>query len=175
MARQIVKLRRGTKEEWKQYENKKPEESMPLEGELVIEYENITDDKGAIIKRIPRLKIGDGVTPYSELPYISIDSFVMSKEASITLVNSNWKDPEESSGNRWYQEVEVKNAKITANSKVDLQLSSVQITSFLNKKLAFVTENHDGTVYVYCVGKKPDDTDPDYTIQVTVTEVLIDE
>jgi hypothetical protein len=73
-------------------------------------------------------------------------------------------------GYRYGQKVTVANANITPHSKVDLQLSSVQAVIFQNKSLAFVTENDDGEVTVYCVGAIPEN---DYTIQVTVTEVII--
>lgn len=171
MARQIVKLRRGTKEDWKQYEIIKPEESMPLEGELVIEYEDITDNDGNIIKRIPRLKIGDGSTPYSQLPYMSIDSFVTPNKSTVTIKGgaNNW---EMASDNRYYQTVTVDNATITLRSKVDLQVDSEQLAIFREKGLSFVAENIDGEVLIFCVGKIPQN---DYTIQVTVTEVTVNE
>ena len=57
----------------------------------------------------------------------------------------------------------------TANSQVDLTPSVEQLTVFYNKDLAFVTENEDGVVTVYAIGQKPTN---DYTIQVTITEVV---
>ena len=73
-------------------------------------------------------------------------------------------------GYRYGQKVTVANADITPYSKVDLQLSSEQAVIFQNKSLAFVTENDNGDVTVYCVGAIPEN---DYTIQVTVTEVIV--
>ena len=73
-------------------------------------------------------------------------------------------------GTRYGQVVEVKNATITPNSKVDLQLTSEQVVIFQNKALAFSTENDDGVVAVYCAGQIPESN---YSIQVTVTEVII--
>lgn len=157
MARYIVQLRRGTKEQWEAYETSKPTESMPLAGELVVEYDN----------GVPRLKIGDGVTAYSKLPYMSVDSFVLPKPTSVTIYANKWTQDVD---NRWYQIVTVDNATITQNSKVDLQPSSEQLTIFHEKDLTFVTENEDGVVSVYCVGQVPQN---DYTIQATVTEVVI--
>lgn len=157
MAKFIVQLRRGTKEEWAAYQAQNPEEAMPKEGELVIEY-----DDG-----IPRLKIGDGITPYDGLPYISSDSFILPTPASVTIYADKW---EQASDNRYFQTVTVENAKITPNSKVDLQLSSEQICTFYEKDLAFVTENEDGIISVFCIGQVPQN---DYTIQATVTEVII--
>lgn len=72
-------------------------------------------------------------------------------------------------GVRYGQVVNVHNANITPNSKVDLQLSSEQMVIFYEKDLAFVAENEDGKVTVYCIGQIPQN---DYTIQATVTEIV---
>lgn len=161
MARYIQQLRRGwkddTRNDWADYEAK-PDHIKPLEGELVLEY-----DYG-----IPRLKIGDGVSEFSQLPYMSVDSFIMPKPISVTIYADKWV---QASDNRWYQVVNVDNAIITSRSKVDLQPSSKQLAIFHEKDLAFVTENEDGVVSVYCVGQVPKDN---YTMQATVTEVAID-
>jgi hypothetical protein len=158
MARYIQQLRRGwkddTRDDWATYEAKE-DHIKPLEGELVLEY-----DHG-----IPRLKIGDGVSEFSQLPYMSIDSFVMPTPASVTLYADKW---EKDTDNRYYQVVTVNNATITPNSKVDLQPSAEQLTIFHQKDLAFVAENEDGVVSIYCVGQVPQN---DYTIQTTVMEV----
>lgn len=155
MARYIVQMRRGTKEDWAEYQAREPEESIPRDGELVVEYDN----------GIPRLKIGNGVTPYDQLPYMSVDSFVMPKPSYITLYADKWIQADDK---RYYQKVSVTNATITPNSKVDLQPSSEQLTVFHEKDLAFVAENEDGVVSVFCVGQTPTN---DYTIQATVMEV----
>ena len=89
-------------------------------------------------------------------------------KASITLYADRWEQSE--SENMWYQEVVVANANITPNSKVDLQLSAEQVAVFYEKTLAFVAENEDGVVTVYCVGQVPTN---DYVIQATVSEVLV--
>lgn len=156
MAKFIVQLRRGTKEDWLEYEQSE-NYMKPKEGELVVEYDN----------GIPRLKIGDGVTDYSNLPYMSIDSFLMPKPSYVTLYADAWIEAED---HRWYQEVEVTNATITPNSKVDLQPSSEQLVIFHEKDLAFVAENEDGVVSVFCVGQVPEN---DYVIQVTTMEVAV--
>lgn len=160
MARYIQQLRRGWKDDatgrndWAEYEAKE-NHVKPLEGELVLEYDN----------GIPRLKIGDGVSEFSQLPYMSIDSFVLPTPISVTIHANKWK---QASDNRWYQVVTVDNAIITSRSKVDLQPNSEQLAIFHEKDLAFVTENEDGIVSVYCVGQVPAS---DYTIQATVMEV----
>lgn len=167
MARYIFQLRRGwkttdengvvTRDDWAQYTAEQPEESIPLPGELVLEYDNGT----------PRLKIGDGVRTFSELAYMSVDSFILPKPASVTIVPDKWA---QATDNRFYQIVTVNNATITPNSKVDLQPSSEQLAIFHEKDLAFVTENDNGVISVFCVGQVPTN---EYTMQCTVTEVNI--
>lgn len=163
MARYIHQLRRGWKDDrtgrndWAEYEAKDGH-IKPLEGELVLEYDN----------GVPRLKLGDGIHEFSELSYMSVDSFVLPTPVSVTIYADRW---EQASDNRWYQVVSVNNATITSRSKVDLQPDSQQLSIFHEKDLAFVTENEDGVVSVYCVGQVPTN---DYTIQATVMEVALD-
>ena len=89
----------------------------------------------------------------------------------------NWIEEEvfDSSGKfigyRYGQVVNVNNAVITPTSMVYLQLTAEQVIIFHNKTLAFCAENDGGVVTVYCVGQIPEN---DYTIQATVTEVVID-
>ena len=59
---------------------------------------------------------------------------------------------------------------VTPNTQVDLTPSAAQLAIFHNKDLAFVTENENGVVTVYAIGQKPTN---DYTIQATLTEVMI--
>lgn len=163
----IVKLRRGTKitepdgtvsrDDWAKYTSEKPEEAIPQDGELVLEYDN----------GIPRLKIGDGVHPFAELEYMSVDSFILPKPVSVTLYANKWQ---KASDDRYYQVVTVTNATITPNSMVDLQPDSTQLCTFHQKDLAFVAENEDGVISVFCVGQVPTN---DYTIQATVTEMEV--
>lgn len=162
----IVQPRRGRKEtsddgtvtrdDWAKYTAEHPEEAIPLEGELVIEYDN----------GIPRLKIGDGVHTFAELEYMSVDSFILPKPASVTIYPDQWVQVAD---NKWCQIVTVDNAVITPNSKVDLQPSPEQLCIFHNKDLAFVAENDNGTISVYCVGQVPAN---EYTLQATITEVV---
>ena len=156
----IFQLRRGWKDnirdDWAEYEAQE-DHFKPLEGELVLEYDN----------GIPRLKIGDGVREFSALPYMSVDSFILPKPISVTIYADKWV---QATDDRWYQIVTVDNAVITPNSKIDLQPSAEQLDVFHEKDLAFVTENEDGVVSVYCVGQVPQN---DYTLQAIVTEVII--
>ena len=168
MAKYIFQLRRGwkitdldgniTRDDWADYEATE-NHIKPLEGELVLEYDN----------NIPRLKIGDGINEFSALPYMSVDSFVLPKPTSVTLYADKWT---QAADNRYFQVVTVQNATITPNSKVDLQPNAEQLSIFYEKDLAFVTENEDGIVSVYCIGQVPQNS---YTIQATVTEVIIDD
>ncbi len=157
MAGYITQMRRGTAEEWATI----GKHIIPLEGELVLEI-----DKSG--KGLHRLKIGDGINLYSNLPYISVDSFILPQPISITIYADRWQ---KASDNRYYQQVAVANAMITSGSKIDLQPDSEQLSIFHEKDLAFVTENEDGVVYVYCIGQVPQN---DYVIQATVTEVMLD-
>ena len=163
MAKFIVQLRRGTKEEWKDYEQNKPEESMPRAGELVVEYDN----------GIPRLKIGDGNTPYSKLPYMSVDSFIVPTPATITLYGSAWT-PGEGIERRYTQDITDQLAgMITPNSKIDLQPTPEQLHAFQSKDVTFTTVNEGGKVRVCAIGERPAN---DYSgIQVTITEVVANE
>ena len=166
-SKYIFQLRRGwkttdadgnvTRDDWAAYEDDDGH-LKPQPGELVVEYDN----------GIPRLKIGDGEHEFSALPYMSVDSFILPKPISVTIHADKW---EQASDDRWYQVVNVDNATITANSKVDLQPNSEQLCIFHEKDLAFVTENENGVVSVFCVGQVPQNN---YTIQATVTEVVID-
>lgn len=58
---------------------------------------------------------------------------------------------------------------VTENSQVDLTPSVEQLAVFYHKDLALVAENDGGVVTVYAIGQKPEN---DYTIQVTITEVI---
>ena len=57
---------------------------------------------------------------------------------------------------------------ITANSKVDLQPTAVQIVELQNNDIALMAENNDGVITVYALGGKPT---VDYTMQALITEV----
>lgn len=85
---------------------------------------------------------------------------------SVTLYASNWVGD----ASPYSQAVGIEGA--TQYSKIDLQPSTEQLTIFHQKDLAFVAENEDGEITIFCVGQKPT---ADYTIQVTVTEVFVNE
>ena len=162
-------LRRGVKDDtigrddWANY-NSPNGAHIPLEGELVLEYDN----------GVPRLKIGNGKDPFSALPYMSVDSFILPTPASITLLPDEWQPVLDENNNpiehRYYQSVTVNNAVVTPNSKVDLQPSPEQLAVFHEKDIAFTAINRGGNVRVCVVGQKPTSK---YTMQATVTEVAL--
>ena len=85
------------------------------------------------------------------------------KISYIDLPASKWQGAE----SPYHQVVDVDG--ITEYSKVDLNPSVDQLEVFHDKDITFVTENDDGVVTVYCIGQKPTN---DYTMQVTITEVI---
>ena len=85
------------------------------------------------------------------------------KTAFITLYASKW----EGNDNKYYQTLTIDGA--TKYTKVDLQPNAEQLAIFYQKDIAFVTENENGNITVYCFGQKPLN---DYTIQATLTEVI---
>ena len=82
----------------------------------------------------------------------------------VTLLASAWVGE----GNLYSQVVNIDG--VTENSQVDLTPDIHQLAVFYEKDLAFVTENEGGVVTVYVIGQKPAN---DYTIQVTITEVVV--
>ena len=86
------------------------------------------------------------------------------KVTEITLLASAWTGE-----NNLHSQV-VSIDGVTEYSKVDLQPSIEQLAIFHEKDITFVTENEDGVVTVFVIGVKPT---IDYTIQATITEVII--
>ena len=84
--------------------------------------------------------------------------------ADVELLASKWQ------GSTYPYSQVVSIPGVTEFSQVDLTPSVEQLAIFYNKDLAFVTENEDGVVTVYAIGQKPA---KDYTIQCTITEVII--
>ena len=82
--------------------------------------------------------------------------------ASVTLLRDKWNGDDS-----LYSQV-VSIDGVTEYSKVDLNPTVEQLAIFRKKDIAFVTENEDGVVTVYCIGQKPTS---DYTMQATITEV----
>ena len=168
--RYIVQHRYGTTAEWQQAvaeAQAKGEELIPLKGEFTVELDSNLKH---------RLKIGDGVTPYQQLKYISVDDFIFEETApkiiKISLLADDWqKDPDGSI--RYYQEV-LGLQNVTANTQLTLQPSPEQLEIFHDKNLAFTTKtttvNGVTSIKVCSIGDIPDD---DYEIQATMKEVVI--
>ena len=92
------------------------------------------------------------------------DAVFVTHIAYIDLPSSGWKGE----ANLYSQIADIDG--ITEYSKVDINPSVEQLAVFYEKDIAFVAENEDGVVTVYCIGQKPT---ADYTIQVTITEVAV--
>ena len=124
---------------------------------MLVDYFN--DDDKAEFKGYIDLKLEDALNKVRE-----IIGKAVTRTATITLYASKWV----SDSDKQYSQV-VAIADVTSNSKIDLQPTPEQLSVFHQKDIAFVAENDDGVVTVYCIGQKPQN---DYTIQVTITEVL---
>lgn len=88
-------------------------------------------------------------------------------EAEIQLgsiaLSSSW-----SGAGPYSQTVTVTGATVTADSKVDIQLTAAQIASLISAGVTgLVIENNNGTLTAWAVGASPSAM----TVQVTVTEV----
>ena len=158
MVKYISQLRRGTAEEWA------VSNIIPLEGEMVAEIDKKNHRQ--------TFKIGDGIHTYPQLAYLTAGDSVITQSliraASITLYPDRWV---QDSNDRWYQTPEIVEISISNKDKMDLQPSSEQLCIFHEKDIAFVTENNDGVILVYCIGQVPQN---EYTLQATITEVEID-
>ena len=86
----------------------------------------------------------------------------LSRIAYIELLSSNW----EGSESLYSQVVSIDG--VTENSKIDINPSIEQLAIFHEKDIAFVAENENGIVTVYCIGQRPT---ANYQMQVTITEV----
>ena len=61
---------------------------------------------------------------------------------------------------------------VTQYSKIDLQPNAEQLSVFYEKDVTFLAENENGVVTIVCIGQKPVN---DYTLQATMTEVIVNE
>lgn len=104
-------------------------------------------------------KFGATLNPHQS---IGVAGGMPSIVAYVTLLHNKWDGDD-----KVYSQV-VDIVGVTAKSKVDLNPTLEQLATFYDKDLAFVTENEDGVVTVYCIGQKPTN---DYTMQATITEV----
>ena len=85
---------------------------------------------------------------------------------TVTLFADAW----EGAASPYSQVVEIDG--VTKYSKIDLQPDAEQLSVFYEKDVTFLAENEDGVVTIVCIGQKPIN---DYTIQATMTEVIVNE
>lgn len=128
-------------------------------------YDNgIYRDETAEEKALRESGVGENIVSINErvdtLEQIQSPEFVN----SVTLYANNWTGD----ASPYSQVVHIEGT--TDHSKVDLQPDTEQLSIFHEKDLAFVAENEDGVITVFCVGQKPVN---DYTIQATITEVIV--
>lgn len=110
-----------------------------------------------------------GLTEKTANAFDAAEQFVLSskpvaKVKTVTLRAANWIG----SASPYSQVVTIEGT--TEHSKVDLTPTVEQLAIFHQKDLAFTTENEDGVITVYAIGEKPQN---DYTMPVTITEVLV--
>lgn len=93
---------------------------------------------------------------------VDVGAAVPPEVGSVSL-SASW-----SGAGPYSQTVTVTGATVTANSKIDIQLTAAQITSLISAGVTgMVIENNAGTLTAYAVGAQTGSM----TIQVTVTEV----
>jgi hypothetical protein len=88
---------------------------------------------------------------------------LLPKCTTITLPAANWTGD----ANPWSQVVTVNG--VTANSKVDLQPTAVQIVELQDSEITLMLQNDNGIITAWAIGNKPTE---DYTMQVLITEVV---
>lgn len=133
------------------------------------------EETGELSYYIDGVVLGEGLVQSNELIQTILGEIAalrqeiqkaFKRRVMIDLPAEKW----EGSDNRYYQKVEIKNT--TPQSQVELQPNEAQLEVFREKEIAFVVENHNGDIYVFCIGQKPMN---DYTMQATVMEVVDDE
>ena len=86
------------------------------------------------------------------------------KLTNVTLEANKWTG----AANPWHQDVTMNG--VTANSKIDLQPTAVQIVALQEADIMLIIENDNGKTTAYALGGKPT---VDYTMQALITEVAI--
>lgn len=88
---------------------------------------------------------------------------LLPKITNITMLAANWSGD----ANPWSQVVSVNG--VTANSKVDLQPTAIQIVELQNDEITLMLQNDNGIITSWAIGNKPTE---DYTMDVLITEVV---
>lgn len=148
----------------------------PKQGEIIV-YD--IDDTHSC----ERMKIGDGVQNVNNLPFYddgindklttlsdSVADLIAllnnaHKLTSVTMLSSGWQEGD--SG--LYSQVVACNG-VSANSKLDLQPTPVQIVELQDTEISLMATNTDGVVTIYAIGNKPI---VDYTMDILITEVTV--
>ena len=112
---------------------------------------------------MPEYGSGGGYTVVMAGPFASSGGGT-GKLTTISAPVANWKG-----GTSPYSQV-VAMDDISANSKIDIQLSADQIELFRSQDIAFTVENRAGEVTLVAVGDKPS---ADCVFQATASEMLI--
>jgi hypothetical protein len=90
----------------------------------------------------------------------------INKIAFITLSASKWVG----TSSPYSQVLDI--AGVTSKSVITINPTVEQLSIFHNKDIAFVVGNNNGVITAYCIGQKPTN---DYTMQVTIKEVTVNE
>lgn len=118
---------------------------------------------GVLSTRVSGSPSAQTTATISGLSYLTVSSSP-ARVSSVTLYASAWAGSEGHYG----QIVNIEG--VTKNSKVDLQPTVEQLKIFHEKDIAFSTVNEGGIVVVHVIGDRPTN---DYTMQVTITEVIV--
>ena len=100
-----------------------------------------------------------------------INEFAQPRQGTIAIDHEQWVPSNNGASNIYSQIVTVNgDIKITANSKVDIQLTAAQIVSLISAGVTgMVIENNNGTLTAYAVGAT---TTAEMTVQCTVEETI---
>lgn len=125
--------------------------------------EALLSEINAVDDKVDAVSVLVGDTNVSDQIVAAISSS-MPKHTTVTLPAASWTGDT----NPWSQVVAVNG--ITANSKIDLQPTALQIVEMQDNDIAMIAENDDGVITVYSLGSKPE---VDYTMHVLITEVAV--
>lgn len=135
----------------------------PLSPEIISQYKELHTN-------YPNTTILNDENAFMEVEYIADPKTYIKKMSgsttqisSVTLAASKWVG----TASPYSQVVTIPGT--TKNSKIDLNPTVTQLSDFHDKDISFVVGNNNGTITVYCIGQKPT---KDYTMQVTITEVV---
>ena len=157
---------RGTSSQWAELGGN----IIPLAGEIVIEID--TDNAHPLHK----LKIGDGIHKYSDLPYFNAGdetaTQVLPRLVTITLYADAWGEPIQIDSHYYYRQKITNIDNIPTKSRLDLQPSEDIILKLKSSNITLTTKNIGGELFVCSADVKPT---VDYTMQAVIIELITDE